>query len=106
MIQRKHRGQPQNDEGVGEQQSQVSNFNQLSRIIPGLFIIAGADAAGDHSDDGKADGHTGQGHKGGQGIAYGIGGNGGRAKAGNKGKQKDFAKLEHAVFQSVGHADI
>ena len=58
-------------------------------VVVGAILIgpgAGADAAGNYGDDGKADGHAGQGHKGGQGIAYGVGGNGGRAKAGNKGQ--------------------
>ena len=100
--------QDQRQHGKGEKNDQchekVGQLHKLFGVEPGLLIIACAHTAGYHRYHGKADGKAGNALEGADRVADGVGGHGSSTQNGDGGEKQDLAQLEHAAFQTVGHA--
>ena len=105
VVQLHDEGQQRQHQGDGATHIEIRGLQQFFRVIPGLFVIARADAPGHHRHHGEAQGVAGNALKGADRVADGVCRHGGSAQHGHRGQQQNFAQLEHTALHAVGHAE-
>lgn len=83
----------------------IGDAHEQAGVVRGLFVVARAHTLTDDRDHRQTHRGAGNDLHGGNGVRHGICCESGGTEGGDQAGDEHLADLEHAVFQSVGHAD-